>query len=230
MDSIRERITSEAEQCRDQLPQKFMELDEFLRPKMEQALSANMNLSVSESSSNDEMAQLFNRTRQELAFAISSFGVLETWLKLCIPKEEDGNNFGVAIVLHAIKIVVESKKELSDLLKELPTYYKERGDAAVKISKKSSSSKTETKKNTEKDGSAAEAESSVVVEQKEVSDAVHPDLVKAVETIDSVWFLRLCNTCNQIRTNYAAVLDYLSKNEDKISSPKGSGGGGMSMF
>lgn len=236
MDEIRERITSHADQCRELLPQRYMELQEFLTPLIGQSLSGNMNAHFAITGSDQQLTasqndvvQLMNRTQLELAYAIAHFGSIETWLKLCIPKEEDGNNFGVAIVLHAIKVVVEAKKELSDQLKELPGYYKERGDAMAKISGKHTSSTTETMKKTEKADKTSEEENNVVVESKKVSEIVLPDLMKAVESIDSVWFLRLCNICSQIMTNYAAVIDYLSKNEDKISSPKGSGGG-MSMF
>ena len=62
---------------------------------------------------NAQLVAALERVQAELFFAISAFGTIQSWLQTCIPSVEDGNNFGVGIVLEAIKIVAELKKEMT---------------------------------------------------------------------------------------------------------------------
>lgn len=62
---------------------------------------------------NAQLVATLERVQAELFFAISAFSTIQSWLQTCIPSVEDGNNFGVGIVLEAIKIVAELKKELT---------------------------------------------------------------------------------------------------------------------
>jgi len=240
MEAIRAKYTNDAEAVKDALPHAFLSLDEFLqgaRVTNPGALAAEFATPTAAANSNTRVVDLLSRTQSELNNAASSFATLEAWLRLCVPAIEDGNNFGVGIVLEAHKLVNDARSEVLGLMKELPDYFKERGAAAEKVAPKASSSSTETETKADESGSkngAADASkktsTSTVSEKKTVEAAAHPDCMAHVTAIDVAWYLKLVTTCDRVRSLYACLCDFLEKNQEKISAPKGSGGSGLSMF
>ena len=150
---------------------------------------------------------------------------------------EDGNNFGVGIVMEAIKNVAEQKKALEGELTKIPDYFKERAAAVEKLSPKTSTSTSEsssTDSSKETKGSEAEvatAKSGAGSSSKKDSSFSPPcpDAVAHAVAIDVNWYLRLYGSCDKVRTAYAVVEDFVDKNKSRIAEPKGSGGG-LSMF
>merc|ERR1712146_412302 len=103
---------------------------------------------------NPKVQELLHVARSELFFAVQAFGVIISWLKLSIPQIEDGNNFGVGIVMEAAKMVTELRKEMEEAL---PEYHKERGAAVEKVIVKQSNSVTNT--SSKKEGSEGQENS-----------------------------------------------------------------------
>mmetsp|Transcript_63409 Transcript_63409/g.127336 ORF Transcript_63409/g.127336 Transcript_63409/m.127336 type:complete len:157 (+) Transcript_63409:186-656(+) len=156
---------------------------------------------------------------------------------MCIPPVEDGNNFGVAIVMEGIKIISDLKKELLETLKGLPEYHKERAGATEKLSPKvstssseSSSSSSDTEKKAAEDASDTKKSGTSSSQKKDSSSSsTVPDAVKHLVALDVSWHLRVYSICAKINGAYAVVGDFLDKNDRRIEMPRGSGGG-MSMF
>lgn len=218
MDAIRERYSSDAAACREAIPQRFSDLDAYMKSLSidPSALSRTFALTPSETGPvpmNAAVAAALERTQvnsanlrthyscscfhlplvskppvglisssnasivesckypflcpslhlsltlllpytslllawlnlqAELYEAINTFGILQTWLTTSIPSVEDGNNFGVGIVMEAIKVVAEHKKALAEELKGIPDYFKERAGAVEKLSPKVSNSSSES--------------------------------------------------------------------------------------
>ena len=231
MDAIRERYSSDAAACRGAIPQRFSDLDAYMKSLSidPSALSRTFALTPSETGPvpmNAAVAAALERTQvnsanlrthyscsyfhlslvskspvgllsssnilivgsckypflcpslhlsltlppctslirllnlqAELYEAINTFGILQTWLTTSIPSVEDGNNFGVGIVMEAIKVVAEHKKALAEELKGIPDYFKERAGAVEKLSPKvtnSSSESSSTDSSKETKGTEAE--------------------------------------------------------------------------
>jgi hypothetical protein len=123
-----------------------------------------------------------------------------------------------------------------ETMKGLPDYFKDRSGAAEKLSPKVSSTVSESTSNsTDNEKKAAEETASTKAgtsssSKKETSTSVVvPDAVAHLVALDVNWYLRLHATCNKVRSAYATVCDFLEKNEQRISEPKGSGGR-MSMY
>jgi len=186
---------------------------------------------------NVTVAAAVERTQAEIFAAVTTLGTVQTWLQTSLPPIEDGNNFGVSIVMEGIKVVTDTKKALADELKVLPDYFKERAAAAEKLGPKESASSSEsTSTSADKETKGAEAETASAKSgtssgsKKDVSSSTPcPDAVAHITAVDVNWFLRLYATLDRVRTAYAVVADFLEKNEKRISQPKGSGSG-MSMF
>merc|ERR1711998_425692 len=72
---------------------------------------------------------------------------------------------------------------------------------------------------TDKNGSSSSTE------MKTTASPALPDQISHVVALDVCWYLKLYGTCDRVRALYAVVSDFLEKNEEKISAPKGDGGG-----
>jgi len=235
MEPLREKYALEATNARAQLPQRFMALEDFMSKALPDPTALATEFTIAPSASgevptdvNPKVQELLHVAQSELFFAVQAFGVIISWLKLSIPQIEDGNNFGVGIVMEAAKMVTELRKEMEEMQKALPEYHKERGAAVEKVIVKQSNSVTNT--SSKKEGSEGQENSVTdVQENKTVASPVLPDQLAYITSVDVSWYLRLYATCDRVRSAYATVCDFLEKNEDKIQAPKGMGGG-MSMF
>jgi len=237
METIRAKYEADAEACKAALVERCLELNALCQPVDPAALLAKFSGEPS-TTSNAVVVDLLTRTQKELFMASSHYATIQAWLQLSVPMIEDGNNFGVGILLEGLKMVTDAKKEITDLMKDIPDYYKERAAAVEKVNASTSTSTTETQsqgndKTTKAEGAAEASEKAStnrVVETKNVTPTPSPDAVAHVAAIDVAWYLRLYGACDRARGLYASVADFLEKNHDKISAPKGSGGGGLSMF
>jgi hypothetical protein len=242
MDKIVKKYTTEAAAARKEIIVKFVSLDGFMEEMVADPLALSARFAVAPSDSaaigmNEAVSHAVERIQAELAFAVAAFGKIQAWLQLCIPSVEDGNNFGVGIVLEAIKLVAEQKKEMTEAMKSLPDYFKERAAAAEKLSPKVSVSASEgVSASTEKETKASAEESTSTKtgnstsQKKETSSAsAVPDAVAHLVALDVCWYLRLHATGDRLKLAYATICDFIDKNEKRIAEPKGSGSG-LSMF
>mmetsp|Transcript_68275 Transcript_68275/g.189600 ORF Transcript_68275/g.189600 Transcript_68275/m.189600 type:complete len:241 (+) Transcript_68275:106-828(+) len=240
MDAIREKYNTEAGNAKAAIPERFLKLDALLsaNPPDVAALSAQFAITdVAAAADNSTVGALMSTTTSELFFATSAMSVLETWLKLCVPAIEDGNNFGVGIVMEAAKMCSDARGELEKLQASVPDYYKERGAAYAAIAPKTTTSTTESTSKADdkstKDGTleaTAKEGASSSSETKTTGGTASPDQISHVVALDVMWYLKLYAACDRVRSLYAAVCDFLEKNEEKIQAPKGERGGGMSMY
>lgn len=241
MDAIRRKCESDAAAVTESLPAKYLALQEFVATITEEPASLAAKFAVTPSDTapvpmNATVATALERTQAEVSAAIASFGIIQSWLTLSLPAVEDGNNFGVGVVLEAIKMVGETKKALAEQLKGLPDYFKERSAAVEKISPKLSASTSESStSSSDKETKAAEVTdstksgTSTVTKKDTATSSAVPDAVAHVVALDVNWYLRLHETCGKVMLAYASVSDFIEKNKDRISQPKGSGGR-MSMY
>jgi hypothetical protein len=241
MQAIRDQTTADATAARGQIPAKYAEISAFMTSMNADPSLLGARFAVASSDTemlkqNVDVSNALERTQSEISTAISTFSTIELWLRLSLPAIEDGNNFGVGIVMEGAKIISESKKELSDLMKTLPDYFKDRSAAAEKLSPKVSVSTSETtSKSADKELKGAEETTtskdgtSTSSKKDTSSSTVVPDAIAHVVALDVNWYLKLHASCDRVRNIYATVCDFLEKNEARITEPKGSGGR-MSMY
>jgi hypothetical protein len=117
MDAIRSQATLDAKTLLAQIPSKFIGITEFMASMNANPETLGSRFAVKSADTNVEMnaevATALERTQAELAGAIADFSTIELWLHLSLPSIEDGNNFGVSIVMEGAKMISEKKKELS---------------------------------------------------------------------------------------------------------------------
>jgi hypothetical protein len=88
-----------------------------------QALSAKFTFSSlreaeaaflpSDASANSIVSGLVVDVREEAAFAIDFARELGLWIRLSVPTMEDGNNFGVDVMLAVYKLITDEQKEMT---------------------------------------------------------------------------------------------------------------------
>lgn len=245
LQTIRDQCLADAATHQAALPQRFLDLAAFVRDSSAtpDVLTTQFTaaLTVGEggvppeaTATNPVLVALLSRAQSELCAGTALFTSLETWLMLCIPPIEDGNNFGVGIVVEAGKLIKEARAEIVAMQKDLPEYHKERGAAVEKVAVSTSNSttvaQTSGEDTTAKDGAeekTAKQGATTVQETKTSSGKPLPDFLSHVVAVDVAWHARIINLCNRLCTLYIAVADFLEKNDEKIRSPKGSGGSSM---
>lgn len=87
--------TNKLTALRASVPNKIKEIDGILTRHFGSSLDEVMNKSRQALSSNNEIAMTLSVVRETLVNTASDLELLVTWLKLKIPKIEDGGNFGV---------------------------------------------------------------------------------------------------------------------------------------
>jgi hypothetical protein len=190
MQAIRDKYVADGKAAKAAIPERFLAVDTFASSILADpaALATQYAVTPSETAPvpvNAALSASIARCEAELFAAVAAFGNISSWLQMCIPAVEDGNNFGVAIVMEGIKLIIDCKKELAvrfcpfhldrfflhrfcptdifhvlqELMKGLPDYYKERSGATEKLSPKISTSASEsTSANADKETKAGEAE------------------------------------------------------------------------
>jgi len=177
-------------------------------------------------------------TRDGVATMLGHIHALRTFITLSLPKMEDGNNFGVSIQLDVLKAMSEASKEIDKLNEEFPKYYSARADALDKLSMAkdsktqtvtSSTSKGESKGGKE-DEDGEKSSTNLSTEEKTVTSGTpnvskDPTLTHRIQhliSIDVQMYLKLELSFRQAILTYAALLDNVEKNYQKLSMPKGS--------
>mmetsp|Transcript_49346 Transcript_49346/g.96506 ORF Transcript_49346/g.96506 Transcript_49346/m.96506 type:complete len:252 (+) Transcript_49346:86-841(+) len=169
---------------------------------------------------------------------IENVQTLEGWIGLNIPPMEDGNNFGVSVQLQVVKMLEELREVLSKRVDSAVDYYKSRAEATEKLLARSTQTTTSTENKVKsaggKDGDENKSSESTTVERKStVSGDIDEHLrLKGVVAIDMKYYAEWKAVLRSATDRYAAVLDQIEKNKEKITKPRGGnpGGAAMSMF
>lgn len=118
MEAIHDMYATQASNLRGQFSGKVSAITDFMGTMETNTSALASQFAVTPTASaaipiNGTVASVLDRTQTELFSIISAFGTIEAWLQLAIPSIEDGNNFGVSIVMEGKKMVQEEKKALS---------------------------------------------------------------------------------------------------------------------
>eukprot|EP00903_Cladosiphon_okamuranus_P006555 g6403.t1 len=185
---------------------------------------------------NVEMAALLSSVRDEVTQALNVLLALKRWIRVQVPKIEDGNNFGVSVQLDVAKGIDDLTAPVASSLGELPGYFESRASAWDKIRTKSSK---ETKKSTSesrdtggKDGDSSKTSESTSTEEKSSESSSSPDSSNHLVALDIKWFVSLHHTLLRARDALVCTGDMIEKNTEKLLRPKGTNtqGGGMYSF
>jgi hypothetical protein len=152
---------------------------------------------------------------------------IEKFIRLHIPKMEDGNNFGVTVQLALLKELSELQEACATKIDDLSGYANARAEALGKLNLPSKS-ETVTKSSTVSttDGKKEEKNSEATEEKKTTNDITGPvynSRVAAIVAADTQYYSKAQRAFQSVVTLYIAVLDFLDKNRDRIENPRGSG-------
>lgn len=169
---------------------------------------------------------------------IHKMATLERYLYLTIPKMEDGNNFGVTVQLNGLKQLQDDTKVLVASLDDIMKYYTSRADLVEKCkfptsmttkSKSESSStakSTSTKDEENKDGKSEGSNIDSKSVETEHNTAEQKLRLQALAVCDVSYYSKCKSAYAKSTTSYMTAIDYMDKNKEKLSKPKGSEGGG----
>ena len=183
---------------------------------------------------NTVVASALSATTNLLGEVSSDLNMLEQYINLTIPKMEDGNNFGVTVQLALLKQISDSREKVFDAaLEDLMKYSSSRADALEKckepstsITETSTTSESNSQENTEeKSSKSSSKETKTVVSKSEPTSAL-TSRQNAVTAVDVLYYNKAKSAYFRALTAYLSSLDFYDKNQEKISAPKGSRGGG----
>jgi Proteasome activator pa28 beta subunit len=181
-------------------------------------------------------------TQQAVDAVLADLFVLEQFLRLSIPQMEDGNNFGVDVQMQALQQIQEIQDMLSFTLNDdiLLKYEPARAEAMEKAkvfpvrTRTESSTATSTSKTSDKvDENKKESTKETKQATQAVTTEASPEWVyrqQAVLTVDTVYARKAQTLYRYTISNYAALLDFIIKNQTKITAPKGTHGPGQSAY
>uniref|UniRef100_A0A6V2GX74 Proteasome activator PA28 C-terminal domain-containing protein n=1 Tax=Ditylum brightwellii TaxID=49249 RepID=A0A6V2GX74_9STRA len=187
-------------------------------------------------SANSLLTAAIPAVRDMLSSGIMNIHTLERYIFLHVPQMEDGNNFGVTVQMTISKFLKETRDEWSKLLEEFPKYYSTRADAVDKLGlSKTSSSETKTESKSKSTGGEKgdeEKTSNSVVNETKTSNGQKTDVhrLNHVVAIDVKFYGDLRAALMTLFNGYITILDNMEKNQEKLLSPKGGGGGAMGMY
>mmetsp|Transcript_65881 Transcript_65881/g.148670 ORF Transcript_65881/g.148670 Transcript_65881/m.148670 type:complete len:251 (+) Transcript_65881:45-797(+) len=250
MDAIREKYEQDAQAQIVAIPGRWAQIDSTLTQMATDTKTLTTNFgpfAVTPSDSgpvptNTHVAEALERAQTEIMTAVTAFENIQAWLLLSVPSSEKSSPANVQIIMEAAKLVGDSKKALTDELKALPEYYKERSACAAALSPKVSVTVSETSSKSSDDSTAPDKETKAVTtettsksgtskstKQDSSTSTSCADATAHLVALDVSAFQRAYAQLDRVKTAYAVVADYLEKNSDRISEPKGRGSG-MSMF
>uniref|UniRef100_A0A7S2V475 Proteasome activator PA28 C-terminal domain-containing protein n=1 Tax=Fibrocapsa japonica TaxID=94617 RepID=A0A7S2V475_9STRA len=221
---------NEAAALMQQMPQKVADMSNILATKfvatslteVEQSFKEAMG-STSEPASNAVMVDIVSSVRSEVAFSLKCLQILSRWIWLMTPEAEDGNNFGVHVQQDVLKTIGTWIEKLEKELKLAPEYFKERAAVAEKMAPKISRTKT-VSKSKKNDGSETKEESTEAEDEKseEARSPAIPDQAAHLLAIDLQYYTLMEMGISSARDALLIVEHIISKNEKKITEPKGS--------
>lgn len=165
--------------------------------------------------------------------------VLEHYVRINIPKMEDGNNFGVTVQLAALKQVNDAQDKLAKAIDDVVKYASARADAIEKCklptesqTKTTSNSTSDSKTEGDEPKNSKEAKSSTETKSTNTTtNFCESDMRKnAVIFVDLQYYSKLKNLYRLAMTEYISALDFLEKNSQKIDQPRGSRDGSGSAY
>eukprot|EP00592_Proboscia_alata_P007721 CAMPEP_0194357528 /NCGR_PEP_ID=MMETSP0174-20130528/5005_1 /TAXON_ID=216777 /ORGANISM="Proboscia alata, Strain PI-D3" /LENGTH=251 /DNA_ID=CAMNT_0039127603 /DNA_START=100 /DNA_END=855 /DNA_ORIENTATION=- len=190
---------------------------------------------IDPTSPNEILESLVTPTIDAISDCVSQISKLESFIGLSTPQMEDGNNFGVSVQLVVAKFLKESREKLEKQI-DVTDYYTKRADAVDKLGlSKSTFAKTTTNTSSNstggKDGDEKKTNQSNVEESKTTGSSAKPDYfrLKAISAIDTAFYCAMRSTVVEMIDIYSCVIDNVEKNFERLSQPKGSGGGGTNM-
>jgi hypothetical protein len=189
---------------------------------------------------NDVVSTIVTTTRHATDQVLNDLYLLESYIHLMIPKMEDGNNFGVTIQLTAIKAITEGKEKMLTSIEDLSKYNATRADAIEKAKCYATSSTVASQSvtTTIAEGNANDQqEMKQSTDKKEVNEekttttkvntAAQPEYIyrlKAITAVDILFYRKAQSLYQFTLMTYASVVDFIQKNKEKISEPKGEAG------
>lgn len=237
---LKDSSLSEIAALESKLPSKIMDIDAKLASMAGSSLQ-DMEQKFAETTGsgiNETVATLLSYARAEAATCVLNLSKYDRFISLCVPKVEDGNNFGVAIQMETRKIVQDRRQKIKELFDKCADYHKDRAVLWKEITPKSSIEKVETKSqtqdqesknndetNTDKQSTATKTETKSTTPQ-----GILPDAVAAVVAFDVSWYFHLYYTLEHVRDSYIAIGDVVDKNRTRLEHPKGDGQSVMNMF
>lgn len=175
--------------------------------------------------------------------------VVEQYVRLTIPKMEDGNNFGVTVQLALLKQINDAQEKFSKAIDDVTKYTSSRAEAVEKCklpsesyTKTTTTSTSETKtsgdepKNSKEEKTSTEEKGVVTTSTKSSSQEGNVLSIEskmrmdAVITCDVVHYNKLKCLLRACMTEYVTALDFLEKNTTKIAQPRGSSDGSRSAY
>ncbi|CAB1118571.1 unnamed protein product [Ectocarpus sp. CCAP 1310/34] len=192
--------------------------------------------SAGSATENANVGALLSTVRNEVTQTMSILLALKRWIRVQVPKIEDGNNFGVSVQLEVAKGIDELTTPVASSLGEMPGYFESRASAWDKIgSKKSKESKTSSSASKDtggKDGDSSKTSESTSTEEKTSESSFAPDSANYLIALDVKWFVSLHHTLLRARDSLVLAADMIEKNMEKLLRPKGTNtqGGGMYSF
>ena len=179
--TFRARAEEHASKAVDALMQRALGLDDVLTTKfdavgvslsqVQDVFMARLTTEALDAAApNDILVDLVRMMQDELGWGITQLWYIERWISLQVPAQEDGNNFGVEVQSHALKIVQERSDLLSGFLSELCTMFWQRGNLFDKITRKvhqKTSTNTQSTSSNANETSSSEKSSS---KKKEAGD------------------------------------------------------------
>lgn len=160
---------------------------------------------------------------------------LDHFITLHIPKIEDGGNFGVGIQLELLKKLGEVKESADKSTETLLGYDNARSDAIVKLNLPSfTKTVTKSTSGTTTDGKKEEKLSETIDEKESTTSPAGPayeSRIAAVVSVDALYYSKARSILGQSINSFLAVMDFIDKNKDKLTEPKGkSGSSNFSMY
>lgn len=191
---------------------------------------------------NELLVKALAATQEAVDTTITRGLTMERYILLTIPKMEDGNNFGVTVQLAALKHMQDDRDKLQKILEDLSKYAATRADAMEKCKLPSSSkAKTTTSSQSNNDTKGGEkpgtttststnTEEKTTETQNQQTEAAFRQ--QAVWSVDALYYSKARTGFMTALTAYSTAIDFMDKNQEKISAPKGSesGRGYTSMY
>merc|ERR1711865_1013252 len=154
---------------------------------------------------NEKVSLTVTQVLDEVSSQSLLYDQLDHFITLHIPKIEDGGNFGVGIQLELLKKLGEVKESADKSTETLLGYDNARSDAIAKLNLPSFT-KTVKESTTSPAGPAYESR------------------IAAVVSVDALYYSKARSILGQSINSFLAVMDFIDKNKDKLTEPKGKSG------
>lgn len=197
--------------------------------------ASNAFVGSATAATNEPVARAVKTTLDQVSEVNTMFDKLDLFIILHVPKIEDGGNFGVGVQLDLVKKLSEMKETSNKSIEALLGYESARADALGKLNlpsltssvKKSTSATTTDGKKEEKISESTEENQNSTAS----SGPAYESRVASVVAVDTLYYSKARGILSQTIISVVAVMDFMDKNKDKLTEPKGkSGSSNFSMY